>query len=108
MTALFAFKLLHFSKCTLQFFDQQLHQVAKERRRTASVVLHSMLYKMTSLSFPGYMLEPDQEKRPDIYQVSYFAFKLAGKDCPVPNLFVSQPNEVISVVLACAIICLLT
>lgn len=34
-----------------------------------------------------YMLEPDQEKRPDIYQVSHFAFKLAGKDCPVPNLF---------------------
>uniref|UniRef100_A0A3B3UV08 BMP2 inducible kinase n=1 Tax=Poecilia latipinna TaxID=48699 RepID=A0A3B3UV08_9TELE len=33
-----------------------------------------------------YMLEPDQEKRPDIYQVSYFAFKLAGRDCPVPNL----------------------
>lgn len=37
----------------------------------------------------GYMLEPDVEKRPDIYQVSYFAFKLAGKECPVPNLFVS-------------------
>lgn len=35
------------------------------------------------------MLEPDQDKRPDIYQVSYFAFKLAGKDCPVPNLLVS-------------------
>ncbi|XP_035236358.1 BMP-2-inducible protein kinase isoform X2 [Anguilla anguilla] len=34
-----------------------------------------------------YMLEPELEKRPDIYQVSYFAFKLAGKDCPVPNLF---------------------
>ncbi|KAM9392673.1 BMP-2-inducible protein kinase isoform 2-T2 [Pholidichthys leucotaenia] len=34
-----------------------------------------------------FMLEPDQEKRPDIYQVSYFAFRLAGKDCPVPNLF---------------------
>ncbi|KAL0979873.1 hypothetical protein UPYG_G00190970 [Umbra pygmaea] len=33
-----------------------------------------------------YMLEPDHEKRPDIYQVSYFAFKLAGKECPVPNL----------------------
>ncbi|XP_043964020.1 BMP-2-inducible protein kinase [Gambusia affinis] len=33
-----------------------------------------------------YMLEPDQETRPDIYQVSYFAFKLAGRDCPVPNL----------------------
>ncbi|TRY85664.1 hypothetical protein DNTS_020365 [Danionella cerebrum] len=34
-----------------------------------------------------YMLEPEQEKRPDIYQVSYFAFRLAGKECPVPNLF---------------------
>ncbi|KAJ8285319.1 hypothetical protein GJAV_G00025490 [Gymnothorax javanicus] len=37
-----------------------------------------------------YMLEPDQEKRPDIYQVSYFAFKLAGRECPVPNLFSSR------------------
>uniref|UniRef100_A0A4W5RUQ3 non-specific serine/threonine protein kinase n=1 Tax=Hucho hucho TaxID=62062 RepID=A0A4W5RUQ3_9TELE len=37
-----------------------------------------------------YMLEPDHEKRPDIYQVSYFAFRLAGKECPVPNLFVSH------------------
>ncbi|TSN86074.1 BMP-2-inducible protein kinase [Bagarius yarrelli] len=34
-----------------------------------------------------YMLEPDPEKRPDIYQVSYFAFRLAGRVCPVPNLF---------------------
>lgn len=42
------------------------------------------------------MLEPDQEKRPDIYQVSYFAFKLAGKECPVPNLFVSHQNDAIS------------
>ncbi|XP_068021871.1 BMP-2-inducible protein kinase isoform X2 [Melanerpes formicivorus] len=33
-----------------------------------------------------YMLEPDQEKRPDIFQVSYFAFKLAKKDCPVSNI----------------------
>ncbi|CAI5650754.1 unnamed protein product [Oreochromis niloticus] len=33
-----------------------------------------------------YMLEPDPEKRPDIYQVSYFAFKLARRECPVPNL----------------------
>ncbi|XP_062874013.1 BMP-2-inducible protein kinase isoform X2 [Trichomycterus rosablanca] len=37
-----------------------------------------------------FMLEPDQEKRPDIYQVSYFAFRLAGKECPVPNLFNSS------------------
>ncbi|XP_026130153.1 AP2-associated protein kinase 1 isoform X5 [Carassius auratus] len=32
-----------------------------------------------------YMLEPDPDKRPDIYQVSYFAFKLARRDCPVQN-----------------------
>lgn len=35
------------------------------------------------------MLEPDPDKRPDIYQVSYFAFKLAKKDCPVQNVQVS-------------------
>lgn len=39
--------------------------------------------------FLGYMLEPDPEKRPDIYQISYFAFKIAGRQCPVPNLHVS-------------------
>ncbi|XP_074084661.1 BMP-2-inducible protein kinase isoform X2 [Macrotis lagotis] len=33
-----------------------------------------------------YMLEPDQDHRPDIFQVSYFAFKFAKKDCPVSNI----------------------
>ncbi|KAF5892334.1 AP2-associated protein kinase 1-like isoform X6, partial [Clarias magur] len=33
-----------------------------------------------------YMLEPDPDVRPDIYQVSHFAFKLARKDCPVQNV----------------------
>ncbi|KAI7793486.1 putative AP2-associated protein kinase 1 [Triplophysa rosa] len=33
-----------------------------------------------------YMLEPDPDKRPDIYQVSYFAFKLARRDGPVQNV----------------------
>ncbi|XP_047447227.1 AP2-associated protein kinase 1-like isoform X7 [Mugil cephalus] len=33
-----------------------------------------------------YMLEPDPDKRPDIYQVSYFAFKLARRECSVPNV----------------------
>lgn len=42
--------------------------------------------------FAGYMLEPDQEQRPDIFQVSYFAFKLAKKDCPVSNINVSNNN----------------
>ncbi|XP_058640837.1 AP2-associated protein kinase 1 isoform X7 [Onychostoma macrolepis] len=32
-----------------------------------------------------YILEPDPDIRPDIYQVSYFAFKLARKECPVQN-----------------------
>ncbi|KAJ8379989.1 hypothetical protein SKAU_G00007670 [Synaphobranchus kaupii] len=33
-----------------------------------------------------YMLEPDPDKRPDIYQVSYFAFKLSRQDCPIQNV----------------------
>uniref|UniRef100_I3J6A3 non-specific serine/threonine protein kinase n=1 Tax=Oreochromis niloticus TaxID=8128 RepID=I3J6A3_ORENI len=33
-----------------------------------------------------YTLEPDPDKRPDIYQVSYFAFKLAQRTCPVQNV----------------------
>ncbi|XP_028433142.1 AP2-associated protein kinase 1 isoform X5 [Perca flavescens] len=33
-----------------------------------------------------YMLEPDPDKRPDVYQISYFAFKLARRECPVPNV----------------------
>nr|XP_020007553.1 BMP-2-inducible protein kinase [Castor canadensis] len=37
-----------------------------------------------------FMLEPDPEHRPDIFQVSYFAFKFAKKDCPVSNINVSS------------------
>uniref|UniRef100_A0A3P8UGM6 non-specific serine/threonine protein kinase n=1 Tax=Cynoglossus semilaevis TaxID=244447 RepID=A0A3P8UGM6_CYNSE len=37
-----------------------------------------------------YMLEPDPDKRPDIYQVSFFAFKQAQRTCPVQNLKVSR------------------
>ncbi|KAJ7994220.1 hypothetical protein DPEC_G00263640 [Dallia pectoralis] len=33
-----------------------------------------------------YMLEPDPDRRPDIYQVSYFAFKLARIECPIQNV----------------------
>ncbi|XP_019338220.1 AP2-associated protein kinase 1 isoform X5 [Alligator mississippiensis] len=33
-----------------------------------------------------YMLEPDPDKRPDIYQISYFAFKLVKRECPVQNV----------------------
>ncbi|KAG9263400.1 AP2-associated protein kinase 1-like [Astyanax mexicanus] len=41
-----------------------------------------------------YMLEPDPDKRPDIYQVSHFAFRLARRDCPVQNVKNSPlPNK---------------
>ncbi|XP_050464668.1 uncharacterized protein LOC126858418 isoform X1 [Cataglyphis hispanica] len=33
-----------------------------------------------------YMLEPDPDLRPDIYQVSVIAFQIQGKECPVQNL----------------------
>lgn len=33
-----------------------------------------------------YMLEPDPDRRPDIYQVSYIAFKLLQRDTPIVNL----------------------
>ncbi|XP_044273421.1 AP2-associated protein kinase 1 isoform X12 [Varanus komodoensis] len=33
-----------------------------------------------------YMLEPDPDKRPEIYQVSHFAFKLTKRECPVQNI----------------------
>ncbi|CAG9768190.1 unnamed protein product [Ceutorhynchus assimilis] len=36
-----------------------------------------------------YMLEPDSDKRPDIYQVSCIAFQLLGKQNPVKNLMKS-------------------
>ncbi|MGH0178860.1 UNVERIFIED_CONTAM: hypothetical protein FKN15_078468 [Acipenser sinensis] len=37
-----------------------------------------------------YMLEPDPDQRPDIYQVSYFTFKLARKECSVQNVQVGS------------------
>lgn len=36
------------------------------------------------------MLEPDPDRRPDIFQVAHFAFKFAKKDCPVSNINVSS------------------
>lgn len=34
------------------------------------------------------MLEVDPDERPDIFQVSHYAFTIAGKPCPVKNLHV--------------------
>ncbi|XP_015920664.1 BMP-2-inducible protein kinase isoform X2 [Parasteatoda tepidariorum] len=41
-----------------------------------------------------FMLEVEPDNRPDIYQVSYIAFKIAGKECPVPNLKNSSIPEI--------------
>lgn len=38
------------------------------------------------------MLEVDPENRPDIFQVSYIAFTIAGRKCPVTNLKVNILN----------------
>lgn len=43
----------------------------------------------------GYMLEPDSEKRPDIFQVSGIAFPLLNKENPVQNLHVRISNTTI-------------
>ncbi|KAE8748207.1 hypothetical protein FOCC_FOCC005046 [Frankliniella occidentalis] len=43
-------------------------------------------YSKSMHSLIRFMLEPDQEKRPDIFQVASVAFALSGKDCPVQNL----------------------
>ncbi|KAJ8919930.1 hypothetical protein NQ315_006459 [Exocentrus adspersus] len=43
-------------------------------------------YSTTLHKLIKYMLEPDPEQRPDIYQVSCVAFQLLGKDNPVKNL----------------------
>ncbi|XP_077504180.1 numb-associated kinase isoform X1 [Amblyomma americanum] len=50
-------------------------------------------YSKQMHSLIRYMLEVQPEKRPDIFQVSYVAFSLAGKECPVQNLHNSPiPN----------------
>ncbi|XP_064457235.1 AP2-associated protein kinase 1-like isoform X2 [Ornithodoros turicata] len=43
-------------------------------------------YSRQMHSLIKYMLEVEPEKRPDIFQVSYVAFTLAGRKCPVQNL----------------------
>ena len=41
-----------------------------------------------------FMLEPDADKRPNIWQVCEVAFRLAGKDNPVQNLHVSKLKDI--------------
>ena len=39
----------------------------------------------------GYMLEPDADKRPSIWQVAEVAFGIRGLKNPIGNVFHSQP-----------------
>ena len=51
-------------------------------------------YSKQLTSLIRYMLEPDPDRRPDIYQVSYVAFKVAQRgETPVVNLHHSIPLE---------------
>ncbi|XP_064632119.1 AP2-associated protein kinase 1-like isoform X2 [Lineus longissimus] len=43
-------------------------------------------YSKELLALIRYMLEVDPDNRPDIYQVSYVAFKITRRENPVPNL----------------------
>ncbi|KXJ11367.1 AP2-associated protein kinase 1 [Exaiptasia diaphana] len=45
------------------------------------------------ICFPGYLLTPDPDTRPDIYQVSHIAFKLRGLECPVINIHQEQQRQ---------------
>ena len=51
--------------------------------------------------FSGYILEVDTEKRPDIYQVSYAAFQIAGRESPVQNLNVSVGPFALTLMFSC-------
>lgn len=44
-------------------------------------------------SLIAYCLEVDCDKRPDIFQVAYVAFAIAGRECPVRNLHKSSKPD---------------
>ena len=54
------------------------------------------------------MLEPDTDKRPNIFQVCHVVHHLRGFDNPVPNVFVSLYVHVcVCVHVLCGIWCML-
>ena len=57
-----------------------IYEVYHKRFQFVNVMIYSL----------GYLLAPSLETRPDIFQVSFLAFKLAGKKNPVQNLNVSK------------------
>ena len=57
--------------------------------------------------FAEYMLTVDPDKRPDIYQASYVAFKISGRETPIQNLHVSikQYSEMIIIFITDCLFC---
>ena len=51
-------------------------------------------YSKSLTNLIRYMLEPDPDRRPDVYQVSYVAFKMTHRDTPIVNLHNSIPVDV--------------
>ncbi len=54
-----------------------------------TIVIHFTVISKSDLFITEFLLEVDPDKRPDIFQASYVAFRITGRDCPVPNLHVS-------------------
>jgi len=55
-------------------------------------------YSKQLIALIRYMLEPDPDRRPDIYQVSYVTFKMIHRETPVVNLHNSIPIDLDQVI----------
>ncbi|KAL1121944.1 hypothetical protein AAG570_003352 [Ranatra chinensis] len=70
----------------LCFFTLPFGESALAIQNAQFTIPESSKYSMGMHCLIKFMLEPDAEKRPDIFQVSHIAFSLLGKENPVQNL----------------------
>lgn len=70
----------------LCFFNLPFGESTLAIQNAALTIPDNSRYSKQLLSLIKFMLEPDYELRPDIFVVSYLAFQLLGKDCPVANI----------------------
>ncbi|XP_003382494.1 PREDICTED: AP2-associated protein kinase 1-like [Amphimedon queenslandica] len=78
------------------FFDTPFgEQTLAIMRGTFSFPADASNYSNGLLGLIKYTLNTDPNKRPDIFQVSWVAYKLAGKDCPIVNVFNSPIPSVL-------------
>lgn len=69
----------------LCFFDLPFGESILSIQNAIFTIPDNSHYSQQLHSLLKFMLEVDADGRPDIYQVSYVAFRLAKKDCPVSN-----------------------